>query len=129
MGMDGELADEDERIITRLENNQYDSTQVNTNGLDENDFSGLSGNSGPNLQQGPPQQLNQQNVNPPTPQQINQSPSQQPNNQLSNSNQWPGQQLNNQQSNGPVNNNNNSNNGLSNPPSIGPQSEESQTVT
>jgi len=78
--MGGEFGDEDERIITRLENNQYDSNAVPTNGLDENvDFGG------PNNQQQVPPQQQQSNQVPQNPQQsLSQPPSQQSMNQASN---------------------------------------------
>jgi len=43
--MGGEFGDEDERLITRLENNQYDpSSSGPSNGMEDNDdFGGMSG--------------------------------------------------------------------------------------
>lgn len=53
--MGGEFGDEDERLITRLENNQYDATAAAANGLDDGDeFSGNQGGPGPNPGGGPP---------------------------------------------------------------------------
>lgn len=51
--MGGEFGDEDERLITRLENTQYDASTAAANGLDDGDeFSGGPGaNPGP---AGPP---------------------------------------------------------------------------
>ncbi|KAG8183251.1 hypothetical protein JTE90_006448 [Oedothorax gibbosus] len=52
--MGGEFGDEDERLITRLENNQFDATAAAANGLDDGDeFSG-NPNVGPNQGGGPP---------------------------------------------------------------------------
>lgn len=51
--MGGEFGDEDERLITRLENTQYDPSAAAANGLDDGDeFSGGPG--GPNPGQGGP---------------------------------------------------------------------------
>ncbi|XP_054715719.1 LIM domain-binding protein 2-like isoform X3 [Uloborus diversus] len=51
--MGGEFGDEDERLITRLENTQYDSSAAAANGLEDgDDFSGNP--SGPNPGRGPP---------------------------------------------------------------------------
>ena len=54
--MGGEFGDEDERLITRLENNQYDpSASGPPNGLDDgDDFSGMGGPPGSLGPQGPP---------------------------------------------------------------------------
>ena len=114
--MGGEFGDEDERVITRLENNQYDSSAVPTNGLDENDDfgAGLGGppNGGQQQQPQSNQQPNQSPLNQP-PQQINPSPSN-PMNNGQQPGQWSGPSPHNQAG---VNGNNNSN-----PPSIGPSS-------
>lgn len=46
--MGGEFGDEDERLITRLENNQYDASAAAANGLEDGDeFSGGPGGSNP----------------------------------------------------------------------------------
>lgn len=118
--MGGEFGDEDERVITRLENNQYESGAVPTNGLDENDDFGASlgvqpPNGGQQQQQPPPnqQQPNQSPLNQP-PQQINPSPGNPMNNGGQQPGQWSGPSPHNQQAG--VNGNN------SNPPSIGPSS-------
>lgn len=129
--MGGEFGDEDERVITRLENNQYDSSAVPTNGLDENVDFGPPGLGGPPNSNQPPQSqsVGPPSNQPPTPQQMNQPPSNQMNS--NNGAQWSHNQVAQQQQgvNGSVNNNNNVNNtnnvqlsqiqgnGVSNPPS------------
>lgn len=118
--MGGEFGDEDERVITRLENNQYDSSAVPTNGLDENDDFGTGigvqpPNGGQQQQSAPNQQQpNQSPLNQP-PQQINPSPGN-PMNNGQQPGQWSGPSPHNQQPG--VNGNN------SNPPSIGSSSED-----
>ncbi|GFV45074.1 LIM domain-binding protein 2 [Trichonephila clavipes] len=53
--MGGEFGDEDERLITRLENTQYDASAAAANGLDDGDeFSGNPVGQGPNPGGGPP---------------------------------------------------------------------------
>ncbi|GIY73594.1 LIM domain-binding protein 2 [Caerostris darwini] len=53
--MGGEFGDEDERLITRLENTQYDASAAAANGLDDgDDFSGNPVGPGPNPGGGPP---------------------------------------------------------------------------
>ena len=51
--MGGEFGDEDERLITRLENTQYDPSAAAANGLDDGDE--FSGGPGPNPGPGGPQ--------------------------------------------------------------------------
>lgn len=62
--MGGEFGDEDERLITRLENTQYDpSASGVSNGLDDSeDFVSLSGGPGPGSV---PSNVNAQNAPPP----------------------------------------------------------------
>lgn len=50
--MGGEFGDEDERLITRLENTQYDASAAAANGLEDGDE--FSGGPGPNPGQGGP---------------------------------------------------------------------------
>lgn len=117
--MGGEFGDEDERVITRLENNQYDSSTVPTNGLDENVDYGSS--LGPPNSNQPPQTQNQQQQQQSQPNQV--PPNQQSLNQPSSVQASQQQQLNQPPSNQPGNNQlNNSNgqqsiqgNGVSNP--------------
>lgn len=53
--MGGEFGDEDERLITRLENTQYDASAAAANGLDENDdFTNNPLTNAPNSAGGPP---------------------------------------------------------------------------
>ncbi|XP_067144013.1 LIM domain-binding protein 2-like isoform X2 [Centruroides vittatus] len=53
--MGGEFGDEDERLITRLENTQYDASAAAANGLDENDdFTNNPLSNAPNSGGGPP---------------------------------------------------------------------------
>jgi len=93
--MGGEFGDEDERLITRLENNQFDSSAVPTNGLENDDQFAV--------------QTNQSNINQPqNQQQMNQPPSNQQNQWQINSgpptplNQVPGNgQIGNNSNNGP----------------------------
>jgi len=123
--MGGEFGDEDERVITRLENNQYDSSAVPTNGLDDVDF--VPGLGGPTNNQAPPP--NQQSQQPPigassnqqNQQQLNQPPPNQPGNQQ----QWAQPGVNGNNSNGQPQSIQN-NNGLSNPPSNEDKKEISQ---
>lgn len=130
--MGGEFGEEDERVITRLENNQYEQSAVPTNGLEENvDFTAsLSGqqqsNSGvsqstPNQQQPIQSPINQSQINPSPNNQMNNCGIQIP---QQNHGQWSGGQTHSNQVSQQtgVNGNNNSNNGgiISNPPpSIG----------
>jgi LIM domain-binding protein 1 len=54
--MGGEFGDEDERVITRLENNQFDPNAGGpSNGIEENEgFNDMSGQQGPPSNQPPP---------------------------------------------------------------------------
>lgn len=54
--MGGEFGDEDERLITRLENTQYDASAAAANGLEDGEeFGGNPLGPGPNAAGGPPQ--------------------------------------------------------------------------
>ena len=109
--MGGEFGEEDERVITRLENAQYDSSVVSTNGLDENDdFSATLTGQSQQSQNSNPQQGQQQVQSNPNQGQLNPGP---PNQVPPGQSQWqPNMQQHNQvhNLNVPINNN-----GLSGP--------------